>query len=225
MESQTPEISSQTPLLTPTSSPRSRTNEILLPGYLLNELYGLTSQEIIQYFKDDAEGRSVPSQKELSLRLRYLPLETNDVDSNPERLCGGLEVIDITKEPDTLFKWPLAGIILQYFHLLHSGIDIADVTNPMGGPVLAVTRGVVIDIQEQSWGYGNYVVLNHENKLLTLYAHLSEINVQIGEEVQEDTILGRVGSTGYSSGFHLHLGVFERSEDGCIAVNPLLLLP
>lgn len=95
----------------------------------------------------------------------------------------------------------------------HGGLDIAAA---MGTPVGAARSGVVT--RAGWWGtYGNVVVLDHGDGTETRYAHLSAITVRVGQGLRQGDVLGRVGSTGASTGPHLH---FEVRFDGR-AVDPL----
>ncbi len=88
----------------------------------------------------------------------------------------------------------------------YNGIDIA---NYIGAPVLASAEGVVIIARASGWngGYGNYIVITHPNSTQTLYAHLSGVAVMAGKSVVRGEIIGYVGSTGRSTGSHLHFEV------------------
>jgi murein DD-endopeptidase MepM/ murein hydrolase activator NlpD len=77
----------------------------------------------------------------------------------------------------------------------------------MGAPVLAVARGRVEYTSEDYAGYGQIVILNHGDGYYTLYAHLSEILVEIGAEVESGQTIGRVGDTGSLKGTVLHFEV------------------
>lgn len=94
----------------------------------------------------------------------------------------------------------------------HNGMDIAGNT---GDPVLATFDGVVKQRYYDS-GYGNVIFLEHENGIETIYGHLSGFNIEVGKEVKKGDLIGYVGSTGISTGPHLH---FELRVNG-IAVNP-----
>lgn len=106
--------------------------------------------------------------------------------------------------------WPAAGKITQDFKPWHKGIDIA---NSGGGPILAADSGKVI---VASWldntGYGNRVVVDHGNGVKTLYAHMSKFSVVVGQTVKRGDVLGYMGSTGRSTGTHLHFEI--RTEKG-----------
>jgi murein DD-endopeptidase MepM/ murein hydrolase activator NlpD len=124
------------------------------------------------------------------------------------------------------FSWPVPAsnrVTSQYgrrwhpiFHenRMHSGIDIGGVG--YGSKVLASDDGQVMTSGYSS-SYGNYVVISHGNGFSTLYAHLSKRSVKEGDKVQKGQVLGLTGSTGNSTGPHLH---FEIRKDGA-TVNPL----
>jgi murein DD-endopeptidase MepM/ murein hydrolase activator NlpD len=101
----------------------------------------------------------------------------------------------------------------------HPGIDLGA---PHGTPIYAAHRGTVI---YASWmtGYGNFVMIRHENNVVTTYAHMSRILVRVGQQVATGQQIGREGSTGYSTGPHLHFEVRLNGEDGT-KVDPLAWL-
>ena len=94
----------------------------------------------------------------------------------------------------------------------HAGVDIAA---PTGARVLASAEGVVT-AAGRNGGYGNFVEILHPNGLRTFYAHMSRIETRVGTEVFAGQTIGRVGSTGYSTGPHLH---FEVRRDG-VQIDP-----
>jgi murein DD-endopeptidase MepM/ murein hydrolase activator NlpD len=98
----------------------------------------------------------------------------------------------------------------------HSGIDIGA---PMGAPVVAAGSGTVITAGRLG-GYGNAVVIQHNGVQQTLYGHLSEVFVLPGQTIEQGTVVGRVGSTGNSTGPHLHFESRMSTVDGWVAVDP-----
>ena len=113
--------------------------------------------------------------------------------------------------------WPVHGPITSEFGSrwggFHPGLDIAP---GYGTPIAAAGDGVVLYAGYSSGGYGNYVVIDHGDGLATAYGHQSRIAVSQGQIVTQGQIIGYVGSTGYSTGPHLH---FEVRVDG-FAQNP-----
>jgi murein DD-endopeptidase MepM/ murein hydrolase activator NlpD len=97
---------------------------------------------------------------------------------------------------------------------MHAGIDLA---GPMGTPVYATADGVVGRSEWNSGGYGNLIELNHGQGIQTRYGHLSQRLVQAGQHIHRGQLIGLMGSTGRSTGSHLH---YEVRIDGR-AVNPI----
>ena len=98
----------------------------------------------------------------------------------------------------------------------HTGTDLAC---PTGTPIYAAMSGTV-SYTGVSSVFGNYVIVNHNNGYQTLYAHMSKILVKKGQSVNQDTKLGLVGSTGYSTGPHLHFTVYKNGK----IVDPMTVL-
>jgi len=104
------------------------------------------------------------------------------------------------------FVWPAGGTISQNFVWYHPGIDIANKAAP---DVLAADSGtVVISGWPDNQGYGNRVLLDHGNGYKTFYAHLQAVYVIAGQTVKRGDRIGKMGSTGRSTGTHLHFEIF-----------------
>ncbi|TMF49336.1 MAG: hypothetical protein E6I21_11670, partial [Chloroflexi bacterium] len=116
--------------------------------------------------------------------------------------------------PSTYWFEPPYG---SYAHF-HTGIDLVE---PFGSPVLAADDGVVALVGSSSSGYGNYVVIAHSGGLNTLYGHLSTSLVKVGQSVTQGTPVGLEGSTGNSTGAHLHFELRINQSP----VNPAPYLP
>ena len=136
---------------------------------------------------------------------------------------------DPNRNPNGIFSWPLAGSwpVNSGFGNrpnpfngepeFHHGIDIAA---PAGTPILAAADGIVIVANgTDSWGggFGFHIQIQHEGGYVTLYAHCSRISVRNGQEVVKGEVIGFVGSTGRSTGPHLH---WEIHHNG-VRVDPL----
>lgn len=109
------------------------------------------------------------------------------------------------------FVWPASGKITQGYRFYHKAFDIA---NRGGGNILAADAGrVIMAGWPDNSGYGNRVMIDHGNGYITLYAHLSLIQVQVGQTVRRGDLIGQMGSTGRSTGVHLH---FEIRNNGVL---------
>jgi murein DD-endopeptidase MepM/ murein hydrolase activator NlpD len=104
------------------------------------------------------------------------------------------------------FAWPTRGLLSQRYWSGHQGIDIA---NRTGTPILAADAGYVVMAGRDTYGYGNQVVIDHGNGFKTRYAHLQTINVKAGDTVQKQQQIGTMGSTGRSTGPHLHFEIIQ----------------
>lgn len=113
----------------------------------------------------------------------------------------------------TNFIWPTTGIITQYPTWYHMAFDIASNALP---PVIAADTGTVTFAGCINWGYGCHVVIDHGNGYSTLYAHMSVLSVSAGQAINQGQQLGNMGSTGRSTGPHLH---FEIRSGGTL-LNP-----
>jgi len=140
------------------------------------------------------------------------------------------------KRPGVL-SWPVSGRLTQKFGEMsrlyggrpHNGIDIGA---PIGTSVVAADDGRVLEVWDQDrycykGAYGKFIVIEHNNNLTTLYAHLSGQTVQKNTIVRRGEMIGYVGQTGYATGPHLHFAVyasqnfyFGYSKAGCGPVMP-----
>jgi murein DD-endopeptidase MepM/ murein hydrolase activator NlpD len=121
------------------------------------------------------------------------------------------------------YTWPTKGVLTSGFGWrwgrMHKGIDIA---GPVGTPIVAAASGVVTYAGWNSGGYGYLVEIQHPDGSMTLYGHNNRILVQVGQQVAQGQQVSEMGSTGYSTGPHLH---FEVHPSGKGAVNPIAFLP
>jgi len=115
------------------------------------------------------------------------------------------------------FIWPTTGGITQYPVWYHMAIDIANNAAP---PVLASDTGTVTFAGCVAYGYGCHIIIDHGNGYETLYAHLSSIGVSPGQAINQGQNIGNMGSSGRSTGTHLHFEV----RSGGVLQNPLNFL-
>lgn len=115
------------------------------------------------------------------------------------------------------FVWPTSGQITQNFSWYHSALDIANKAAP---DVLAADGGTVVTSGWSNAGYGYYVVIDHGNGYRTLYAHMQKLYVVQGQTVGRGAAIGKMGSTGRSTGVHTHFEVYLNG----VRLNPLNVL-
>lgn len=121
------------------------------------------------------------------------------------------------------YRWPLgAGIVSSEFgprwKKPHEGLDIAA---DEGEPVFASASGEVLYANNRMRGYGNVVILRHDSRVTTLYAHNQQMKVALGDKVEKGQVIALLGSTGHSTGPHVH---FEMRKAN-VAVDPRGVLP
>jgi murein DD-endopeptidase MepM/ murein hydrolase activator NlpD len=108
--------------------------------------------------------------------------------------------------------------VSQGYRAFHPGLDLAA---RKGEPINPVMAGTVTVVQKDRFGYGQHVIVQHTNNYQSLYAHMSQIDVTPGQTVTNTTVIGAVGSTGRSTGPHLHLEIYD---DAHRALNPKTFL-
>jgi len=119
----------------------------------------------------------------------------------------------------TSIRMPLEKtIITQGFSPLHQAIDL---DGKVGDPVYPMMQGRVETVIYSRFALGNHLIIDHGSGIKSVYGHLSEIKVNIGEEVETDQIIGAVGASGMAFGDHLHFEVWENGR----RINPLAILP
>jgi murein DD-endopeptidase MepM/ murein hydrolase activator NlpD len=120
-------------------------------------------------------------------------------------------------------RWPLDAYIVsseygERWGKVHKGMDMAA---HVGEPVYAIADGEVIYAGDGLTGYGNVVIVRHDRKTTSLYAHNSELKVKQGDHVGKGALVALLGNTGHSTGPHVHFEI----RDGDVAVNPRNVLP
>ena len=115
------------------------------------------------------------------------------------------------------FIWPTTGAITQYPVWYHMAADIANNAMPA---VIASDTGTITFAGCLQYGYGCHVIIDHGNGYQTLYSHLSSIGVSPGQAVNQGSQIGIMGSTGRSTGIHLHFEI----RSGGVLLNPLNFL-
>ena len=169
--------------------------------------------------RDDESFKEAAAQSE---KLAWLSREAGAQELNMRELVG---IVDTRRAQwaATPSIWPVHGWVSSKFgprispftgkETMHSGIDISA---PMSTPVVAAAAGTVILAQFEV-GLGNAVIVSHGYGLKTTYGHLAKVKVKMGQTVKRNDVIGWVGSTGLSTGPHLHYEVEKRGA----GVDPL----
>ena len=119
--------------------------------------------------------------------------------------------------------WPTTGVVTSPYGLRWGGSDFhpgMDIANDLGTPVVATADGVVEYAGWNSGGYGNMVDINHGNGIMTRYGHGSQVLVSAGQHVSRGQVIMLMGSTGFSTGPHVHYEVHVNGQ----RVNPISYL-
>ena len=176
------------------------------------------------------ESISVKYKSDVSTILDVNDLSSSDLHKGERLFIPGkaLDQATLKKALGELFIKPLSGnyrFTSAYGYRadpftgvrsFHTGIDLAIAT---GTPILASMDG---KIATAGWNnvYGNYVIITHDNGYQTLYAHMQKYIVATGQKVAQGSTIGYVGSTGYSTGPHLHFSVYKNSQ----LIDPMTVL-
>jgi len=176
--------------------------------------YSTDPQKVIAFNKLKNDGSDIVIGEELILpggsAPAPVPVSRPTIVSNNQQNTAFENVVapppSINVPAGSTYIWPTAAsIITQYYGWRHTGLDIA---GAVGTPIYAARSGRVIKSQ-CGWngGYGCYVILDHGGSIQTLYAHHSKLYVTVGQDVTQGQTIGLMGSTGRSTGPHLHFEV------------------
>ncbi len=145
------------------------------------------------------------------LSMAILPSSLTFVQTKVETNFSEVQTIDPEIiETEQSIRLPVDSFaVSQGYNFFHPGIDMAAIK---GSPVYPIMEGTVISIDHGRFGYGNYVTIDHGSGFKSLYAHFAKTEAKVGEKVDKDSILGLVGSTGWSTGPHLHLQISQEGR-------------
>lgn len=185
-----------------------------------------SSKENLQQIKANLEAKQKQAQQKIADEIARIEAEARKNQNAGTTFTG------------SDFCWPVTGyttITTRYgeiYNLVvstgsaHTGCDIAG-AGIHGKPIKAIADGVVTTSTYGRYGYGNYVIINHGtnstngNRYISLYGHCSSLAVSVGQRVSKGQVIGYVGSTGNSTGPHLHLEVYVNGS----RVDPLKFYP
>ncbi|OGM75137.1 hypothetical protein A2382_04220 [Candidatus Woesebacteria bacterium RIFOXYB1_FULL_38_16] len=170
-----------------------------------------------QLFEHDKVKRLLGTNLAIAILVSSFIPRTSPVSAESENRVISLKEVPIETIRETAL--PLDKIVIsQGYGLFHLGVDFDGLT---GDEIRSIKKGVVVQVQKSRFAYGNAVLVRHEAGLTSLYAHLSKITVEEGQEVDTFTKLGEMGATGRASGDHLHLEVYKNG----LPINPRAILP
>ena len=149
------------------------------------------------------------------LPLTQCPPQQRQRDCKIVQQRDRVRVIQMILQPflQPEFILPADGVLSQGFHLYHEGLDLA---NKIGTPIFASAQGEVIFSGWDEWGLGELVKIRHKDGSITVYGHNRELLVQKGEWVEQGQEIAKMGSTGNSTGPHLHFEIHIRGK----AIDP-----
>lgn len=202
------------------------------------EFYGVTAADIIEYPANNLDAKAIGDYENANI-----PVETWLIIPNGQReFVSWSAPLGITRENPASARVlgagacdPVSGGAVGYGYYVYptnkhylSGFDYSTKTNHLGidlagnegEAVYAADAGVIVYAGWNDYGYGNMVMVDHGNGFQSLYAHLSALNVGCGQSVGQGEVIGAVGSTGRSSGPHLHFELMAGMK-----VNPWDYLP
>ena len=179
-------------------------------------LVAMADQQRVQKATEVAEMENLSAAEEAELERLILERQRElEAEREAQRRAAGIAgaIPPPTEGAPGSFSWPVSGTITSPFGWrpnpfggapdFHPGLDIAA---PSGTTVTAAAGGTVI-LAQWYGGYGNFILIDHGGGVATGYGHLSAIYVSVGQQVQRGQAIGAVGSTGHSTGPHLHFEV------------------
>ena len=174
------------------------------------QLAGGTTEALIA----DAERRAERLKRQLVLQSRSLDTITAMAKDRETMLASMPSIKPVRSDKLARSIRMLSGFGMRVHPIykrrkMHTGLDF---TAPNGTPVQATGDAVVKSVQRLRSGYGTHVILDHGYGYQTLYGHLSKANVRAGQRVKRGEVIGLVGSTGTSTGPHLHYEVISRNQ-------------
>ena len=184
--------------------------------------FNVDTERIAEYNEAAAEGKKLAVGMSLVIPggRPYVAPRPIAVAPTPARLTTRQSVpkpasaLPAASEAGTRLLWPtVSHHINQYFSLRHTGLDIH---GDLSSPIYAADDGDAVIVEYKKTGYGQSIVLDHGNGIRTRYGHMSQIFITQGETVKRGQIIGMLGSTGRSTGPHLHFEVLVAGR----RVNP-----
>jgi len=204
-----------------------RDGRSLQPGTLLS-IPNADGLRYVVHRGDTLQGIARSSGVDFNGILDWNRLDSSVISVGQQLFLPGarMSTMELNRVLGNLFLYPVVGRISSYFGErsdpftgvpnYHNGIDIV---NRPGTPIRAAMDGSVADVGF-NYNYGNYVILKHAGGYQTLYGHMTRYLVTRGQKVRQGDTIGELGTTGYSTGPHVHFSIFKNGQ----AVDPLRFL-
>lgn len=199
----------------------SEIDEPLLPR--LSDVANIrVGNKVSRYFRHIFEHKNIKRLLGTNLALMFiatsfLPVKASALDAGSDQAI--ISPTPVLTTTERVVQYPIDPIkITQGYKLFHPGVDLDGTT---GDTIRPIKAGTVEAISRSKYNYGYAIIINHGDELTSLYAHLSKILVAEGDAVTTNTTIGKVGSTGHSTGDHLHLEVRDHGRP----INPFVVLP
>ncbi|HMP67334.1 MAG TPA: peptidoglycan DD-metalloendopeptidase family protein [Candidatus Paceibacterota bacterium] len=172
------------------------------------KIYKADVREIALFNGIDIDKKLVPGDKIIVPNVDLVPTKDNNNSQTKSSLVttGAQSQTSSVSATGNYFRNPVPGAILT--QSLH-GYNAVDLGAPVGTPIIASAAGKVLTSKSDGWngGYGAMIIISHPNGTQTLYSHLSRNTVSVGQNVSAGETIGYVGSTGLSTGPHLHFEI------------------
>lgn len=182
-------------------------------------VYTVTKVPVVDAYVRPVEEMNVP---EINYAIAIAAAEESRTTKQP----GGKKTTEHghgATRKDSASLWPIRGQVTTLFGVphwpfqpTHTGMDISSGNASGVTPIKPFRSGMVIEVVHSDYGLGNYVIVDHGKDLTSVYAHLASISVSAGQEVDTNSVLGHEGSTGASTGTHLHFEIRQNGQP----VNP-----
>lgn len=203
---------------------KRESSELILKGSSAESAEVVSLDPVFLSRQQQAETQFFGFDSGVVTNLGKIPLSSDDEDSDLEIVTQPEGILPEASNAISQLSliWPLRGSISSPFGMrrgrLHAGVDIRA---PRGTPIYASGDGQILTAKFKS-GYGNAVIIGHDNDHQTLYGHLLRTLAREGNYVRSGELIGYVGRTGRATGYHLH---FETRVAGGIPQDPLRYLP
>ena len=192
------------------------------PSQKIAVIYPESEQTPVAEFVSDTEVASVPIQIDFYDPSNMPPTGNIGSPELPRHSKSPEQYLPETQRPFNGYIWPARGTFTSgwgpRWGRMHRGIDVA---GPVGTPIVAAADGEVITAGWNSGGYGNWVRIRHPDGSITLYAHNHRNHVRRGQQVRQGQHIADMGSTGFSTGPHVHFEIHRNGRP----TDPMAFLP